>query len=415
MQRFLLSHNDLDGVGCGIVAKLAWGEEAEVRYNSIGGLNFQVARFLKKPQKNTKLFITDLSVNKENEEALEKYFQKNGKVELIDHHRSAEHFNKYKWADVTVQYEDGRLASATSLLYEELKSRGEIDATPILDEFVELIRQYDTWEWDVNNNVTAKRLNDLFFLLTLEEFEEKMLNRLQNHKEFFFDEFELKLLEMEEGKIERYIRRKRRELVKSFIDEKCVGIVHAESYHSELGNELGKDYPFLDYIAIISVGGKRISLRTIHDHTDVSEVAGKFEGGGHAKASGCNLTTEAFKLFVTDVFDIEPMPIDAPKNRYNLKESANGSFYKNRQEDQLFIYPVDKDQWRVEYNGELEGSFQTFLDAENHVKKEYSAGLARDDDYTEFLMENVKNNKILQAAAEQLPFNVMADKKKNAE
>ncbi|MGD6802915.1 oligoribonuclease [Rossellomorea vietnamensis] len=411
MQRFLLSHNDLDGVGCGIIAKIAWGEEAEVRYNSIGGLNFQVARFLKRPQKNTKLFITDLSVNKENEEALQSYFKKDGKVELIDHHRSAEHLNAYEWAAVTVQYEDGRLASATSLLYEELKERGEIESTPILEEFVELVRQYDTWEWDVNNNTTAKRLNDLFFLLTLEEFEEKMLKRIKNHEKFFFDEFEQKLLEMEEAKIERYIRRKRRELTKSFIDEYCVGIVHAESYHSELGNELGKDYPFLDYIAIISVGGKRISLRTIHDHVDVSEVAGKFEGGGHAKASGCNLTTEAFKLFVTDVFTIEPLPIDAPKNRYNLKESPNGSLYKNRQEDQLFVYPIDGEEWKVEYNGVFEGDFPTYLDAENHIKKEYSAALCKDDEYTEFLMENVKNHKILQAAAEKLPFNVMADKK----
>ncbi|EDL66143.1 DHH family phosphoesterase [Bacillus sp. SG-1] len=412
MQRFLLSHNDLDGVGCGIIAKIAWGEEAEVRYNSIGGLNFQVARFLKKPQKNTKLIITDLSVNKENEEAIESYFKKDGKVELIDHHRSAEHLNSYKWASVTVQYEDGRLASATSLLYEDLKKKREIEPTPILDEFVELVRQYDTWEWDVNNNTTAKRLNDLFFLLTIEEFEEKMLNRLQNNEKFFFDEFELKLLEMEEGKIERYIRRKRRELTKSFIGDYCVGIVHAESYHSELGNELGKDNPFLDYIAIISVGGKRISLRTIHDHVDVSEVAGKFEGGGHAKASGCNLNTEAFKLFVTDVFNVEPLPIDAPKNRYNLKESPNGSLYKNRQEDQLFMYPLDGEGWRVEYNGEFENDFPTFQDAENHIKKQHSAALSRDDDYTEFLMENVKNHKILQAAAEKLPFNVMGDQKK---
>ncbi|RIW35069.1 oligoribonuclease [Bacillus salacetis] len=410
MQRFLLSHNDLDGVGCGIIAKIAWGEEAEVRYNSIGGLNFQVARFLKKPHKDTKLYITDLSVNKENEEAIEAYYKKDGKVELIDHHRSAEHFNQYDWAAVTVQYDDGRLASATSLLYEDLQKKGEIETTPILDEFVELVRQYDTWEWDVNNNMTAKRLNDLFFLLTLEEFEEKMLHRLQHHDKFFFDEFEQKILEMEEGKIDRYIRRKRRELTKSFVDDYCVGIVHAESYHSELGNELGKDNPYLDYIAIISVGGKRISLRTIHDHVDVSAVAGKFEGGGHAKASGCNLNHEAFKLFVTEVFDIEPMPIDAPKNRYNLKDSPNGSLYKNRQEDQLFVYPIDGESWRVEYNGVFEGDFQTFQEAENHIKKEYSAGLSRDDDYTEYLIENVKNNKVLQAAAQQLPFNVMADK-----
>ena len=92
---------------------------------------------------------------------------------------------------------------------------------------------------------------------------------------------------MEEEKINRYIRKKNRELIQTFIGDHCVGIVHAEMYHSELGNELGKENSHLDYIAILNMGGKKVSFRTIHDHIDVSAVAGGFGGGGHAKASGC--------------------------------------------------------------------------------------------------------------------------------
>lgn len=47
----LYSHNDLDGVGCGIVAKLAFGKEVEVRYNSVNGLNAQVQYFLEKAKR----------------------------------------------------------------------------------------------------------------------------------------------------------------------------------------------------------------------------------------------------------------------------------------------------------------------------------------------------------------------------
>ncbi|GAA3325673.1 hypothetical protein GCM10020331_058520 [Ectobacillus funiculus] len=43
----IYSHNDLDGIGCGIVAKLAFGNEIEVRYNSIAGLNDRVGRFFR--------------------------------------------------------------------------------------------------------------------------------------------------------------------------------------------------------------------------------------------------------------------------------------------------------------------------------------------------------------------------------
>lgn len=41
----LLSHNDLDGVGCGILAKLAFGENVKVRYNSISSLNREIEYF----------------------------------------------------------------------------------------------------------------------------------------------------------------------------------------------------------------------------------------------------------------------------------------------------------------------------------------------------------------------------------
>ena len=83
-----------------------------------------------------------------------------------------------------------------------------------------------------------------------------MINKLTTSDHFDFDEFEMKILNMEEDKIERYIRRKKREIVQAKIDEYFAGIVYAESYHSELGNELGKEYPHLDYIAILNMGGK---------------------------------------------------------------------------------------------------------------------------------------------------------------
>ena len=66
-------------------------------------------------------------------------------------------------------------------------------------------------------------------------------------------------------------------LFKLQTDEYFAGVVYAESYHSELGNELGKEYPHLDYIAILNIGGRRMGFRTIHDHVDVSQVAGKSE------------------------------------------------------------------------------------------------------------------------------------------
>ncbi|GLB60735.1 DHH family phosphoesterase [Cytobacillus sp. NCCP-133] len=386
----LYTHNDLDGVGCGIVAKIAFGKDVEVRYNSVMGLDHQIERLFdqEKKLKDDFLIITDLSVNEENTIRLDDLENSGGKVRLIDHHKTALHFNEYCWGRVKVNYDDGRLTAATSLLYEYLLEHELIKPSQALDEFVELVRQYDTWEWDQNDNTKAKNLNDLFFMVSIDEFEEKMTERLLNAQHFEFDDFEQKLLEMEEEKIERYVRRKKKEIVQTFIGNYCAGIVHAESYHSELGNELGKDNPHLDYIAILNLGGKKISFRTIHDHVDVSAIAGQFGGGGHAKASGCSMGKDAFKLFVNDIFPLNPMRQDAFKNRYNYKNSPQGSLYENKKGDKFFIFAKNENKWMIEVNGKsIQEPFGDYQAAETFIKRKYMAWLVRDDVYVDYLKD----------------------------
>ncbi|MDE5412726.1 DHH family phosphoesterase [Alkalihalobacterium chitinilyticum] len=386
----LFTHNDLDGVGCGILAKLAFQDQVRVRYNSVSGLDFQVERFLERAKNDDFIIVTDLSVNEQNTKKINEYYKKTSKAKLIDHHKTALHFNDYEWGSVKVEYDDGRLTAATSLFYEYLVANGQLESSPVVEEFVELVRLYDTWEWEKNNNETAKRLNDLFFMISIEDFEERMAGRLQESDSFSFDEFETKILDMEENKIERYVRRKRREMVQTFIDSKCVGIVHAENYHSELGNELGKENPHLDYIAIMNVGGKKISLRTIHDHIDVSEVAGQFGGGGHAKASGCPLTDQAYQLFVAEAFRIEPMKPDAFRNQYNLKAAEKGCYYENHFEDQFFVYRVGENKWCIDRNGKvIEQTFTAFDEAEYFLKRNHAAWLARDEQYVDYLSQTL--------------------------
>ncbi|WP_017378613.1 DHH family phosphoesterase [Paenisporosarcina sp. TG-14] len=390
----LLSHSDLDGVGCGILAKLAFGKQVKVRYNSVASLNREVEWFLENDSKDTFLFITDLSVNEANEKKLNTFYQAEGKVQLIDHHKTALHFNNYDWGHVVVEDDEGKLTSATSLFYQFLVEHQLMEPTGSVSEFVELVRQYDTWEWEKNENFQAQRLNALFFLVSIEEFEEKMISRLMTSEHFFFDEFEKKILDMEDNKIERYIRRKRRELVQSKVGEHYAGIVYAESYHSELGNELGKEYPHLDYIAILNIGGKRLGFRTVHDHIDVSEVAGKFGGGGHEKASGCSLTDEAYKKFVVGTFHIDPLREDAKRNRYNLKRSKFGSLYKNQINEVFFLYQVNDQDWVIEQNKKrIDTTYVNFEEGEKYLKRNHGAWLVRDDTFVSYLMDNANKLK----------------------
>ncbi|MCZ8520821.1 MULTISPECIES: DHH family phosphoesterase [Paenibacillus] len=390
---YLYTHNDLDGVGCGILARCAFGDKVEIRYNSIGGLNGQVERFLERAKKKKHLFITDLAVNEANERGIEEFVKSGGKVKLIDHHQTSLHLNRYSWGQVEVAYDDGRLASATSLFYDYLLKGRLLKSEPGIEQFVELVRLYDTWEWDRAGNMEAKRLSDLFSMLSLEEFEERMLERLKGREPFAFSTVELEMLAVEEERIERYVRRKKRETVQTFIGGYCVGIVHADSYHSELGNELGKEYPHLDYIAILNIGGKKASFRTIHDDIDVSAVAGHYGGGGHAKASGCPMTEEVYRLYVAEAFPKEPLRSDAYKTGYNVKNSSFGTLYENGKEQMMFLFASD-DEWIVDVDGEeISRSFPSFEEAERYVKRQYGAWLVRDEVYIAYLMEHMSHRK----------------------
>ena len=382
----LFTHNDLDGVSCGIIAKLALGEDVVVSYNSIGRLNQSVETFLEQANPDDILLVTDLSVNEVNEGRISQFVADGGKALLIDHHKSSLHLNAHPWATVTVKQEDGKLTSATSLFYEYVVKKNWLSRFENVEAYVELVRQYDTWEWEANANHTAKRLNDLFFMFSIEEFEEKITNKLGSDDSFDFDEVEQTLLKVEESRVDRYIKRKKREVYQVTVGPHVAGVVHAESYHSELGNELSKEYSHLDYIAITMVGGKRMSFRTMHDDIDVSEVAGKYEGGGHQKASGCNLTEKAFKQFVEQTFYSEPIKRDAPNNQLNVKESDVGTLYTTKDKQDIFLKPNEHHEWVLEMNHKKQSqTFTSFQEAERYIKRRFGAWLNYDDKFEEYV------------------------------
>jgi uncharacterized protein len=398
----LFTDIDLDGLGCGIIAKLAYGEDANVSYCSYRNLNQLVEKFIQnRDSKNTETYITDLAVNEAVEKKLEKRFQEGQPIQMIDHHVTALHFNGYKWGLVKPEYENGKKTCATSLFYDYLKERQKIQGSKGLEEFIELVRQYDTWEWEMNNNVMAKRLNDLFYILNRESLEVEILKRLrEDPNTFSLNETENFLLDIEKHKIERYIQSKNRQMVQTFADEYCVGIVHAEQYLSELGNALNKLNPHLDMIVLLNTGGKKVGFRTIHDHVDVSEFATRFGGGGHPKASGSELTKQAFEKFIVNVFPLLPTKLDADKNERNVKGASYGSIYENRNGEYFYIRLLSKENFVVIHKGKkFEKTFPSYESAENYIKRNFVSWLSYDNDLIRHLssthqisVEEVKEN-----------------------
>jgi len=389
----LFTDMDLDGLGCGLIAKMAFGDKANVFYCSYRNLNQRVEAFIKHPANNQEeIYITDLAVNELVEKKLQERFQQGKHVQMIDHHVTALHFNEYEWGRVKPEFDNGKKTCATSLFYDYLIEEGKMKRNNALEEFIDLVRQYDTWEWDENNNVTAKRLNDLFYIMSREQFEEEMLKRLtENTDSFMLTETENMILDIEDKKISRYIHSKSRQMVQTFVNHYCVGVVHAEQYLSELGNALNNLYPHLDMIVLLNVSGKKMGFRTIHDEVNVAEFAQKYGGGGHPKASGAELTREGFETFIVDIFDLTPLKPDADRNEYNVKETVFGTSYQNYMGECSFILPASNGTYEIFHKGEkIEQLYPTFAEAERFLKRNYFSWLRHDQEYLQKLSTTLK-------------------------
>ena len=299
----LITHNDLDGIGCEVVFKLLYGNEVDVLSVGNNEVNDIVEQSLEELRFGIyeQLFITDLSVSEELAERIDK---ENLNVQLLDHHPSAVHLDKYSFACVMTHLPDGFKNSGTYLsfiyLLDDLLLKEVCNES--LDDFVELVRQYDTWEWkEIFRNEEAKQLSDLLYILGREKFVYDMVNRIKNNEELFSETDEL-ILKIKQKEIDNYINIKEKELIIKDFKLYKIGIVIADSYTSELGNTLCERHEELDFVAIIKQG--TVSLRTVKDDINLTDIAKQFGGGGHPKASGFPLDKDKLDSFICGILDI---------------------------------------------------------------------------------------------------------------
>jgi oligoribonuclease NrnB/cAMP/cGMP phosphodiesterase (DHH superfamily) len=311
----LFNHNDLDAVGCTILAYLTFGRDnVSVEHCGYNDINDKVKQFvLTEDYKNYDyVYITDISINEEIAELIANTHPTNFKdgfnlpemFQLIDHHPTAMNLNKYWWCNVTIEDEKEKV-SGTSLFYKELleqeylqnTSMWRYDRCEALEDFVEVIKRYDTWLWKTKyNDIQPKQLNDLLYIYGREDFIKEFICRLENHKEFLFSETDYLLLKLEARKIQEYIEKKNKNMTKHTLNLNnklyAVGVVFAENYLSELGNKLCELNDDIDFAMIIS-NNKTVSYRTIKDNIDLGkEIAIHYGGGGHPKSSGSQISNE---------------------------------------------------------------------------------------------------------------------------
>lgn len=306
----LFSHCDLDGVGCAILAYLAFEREnVDVEYCVYKNVDEKVEKFIEDEKlfrSYDAVFITDISISDSVANMIDILDQPPKKVRLFDHHATALWLNKYEWCEVLIENPSTNvLTCGTELFWNHLDHYSYFDKLPIcnlknLADFVEIVRNYDTWRWKEElgeEGLICKQVNDLLDIYGREEFidwalkgilgigsaETPMLDVFPR-----FSEIDLKLLEQKQKDIDIYVAEKDKQLqIATDQFGKTFGWVFAERYFSELGNRLCELHEELSYVAMIDISNGLVSFRSVREDVDLGgEIAHSLGGGGHKKAAG---------------------------------------------------------------------------------------------------------------------------------
>lgn len=279
----LFTDSDLDGISCAVVANVVFGDKnVDYEICGYGNVNEKISAYLENKEyaDYDKTYITDISVSRE---IAEKINQCKKTFRLLDHHKTADFLNTYEWATVIVQNKDDIKECGTSLLYQELYKEEAYNGNE-LGNFVEMVRQYDTWEWKQAQNDLPKKLNDIFGIIGYKDFIDYYSNNYYKSIEEFANMFPDKFMEL--------LKYKRRE-IDLVIDEKlkkvkikgdyAISLCDRKDLTSELGSKILEKFENINYVMLVYDGG--VALRSVSDF-DVSEIAKQYGGGGHKNAAG---------------------------------------------------------------------------------------------------------------------------------
>lgn len=303
MKVLLFTHIvDIDGMGSAVLSNIAF-ENPDIIFCDTFEINQKVLQKLedKSIYLYDKIFITDLCPNEELIEKIENDENLKTKVQILDHHISILESLKssHKIAKIVIENSAGK-CSGTSLFYDYLKENSLILPNKIADDFVELTRQYDTWEWKAKyNNEAANDLNIMFSIFGKENYVEIFSKKLENNEALFSENDKILINEFKENMnriCDSYIQKIHIETVVNYtaavIDEM------EDEYKNDVAEKLkSKKDLNVDFVAMLITKRNTISFRSIKPDFNVGKIAEIFGGKGHKPAGSCTASLEAKTAF----------------------------------------------------------------------------------------------------------------------
>lgn len=298
MKVLLFTHkNDIDGMGNAILAKLAFDSVDYVLCETFD-LKKKVEEYLKnkKIYEYDKIFITDLCLGEENLKQIDEDEKLKGKFQIIDHHKTYEDekYTRFSFVQVKLKNDHG-LCCATSLFYEYLLNNNYLVRNDAIDEFVELTRQHDTWEWkNIYNNEKSRELAILFDAIGINGYIKFIYEKLLKEQTFEYNEIERMLINNKKIEISEAVEEYLDKIYyKNILDLKAGIIFINYEYRNELAEYLRENKYDIDFVMMISLDRGVVSYRSTKAGISVRKVAEYFGGKGHDKAATNPITSKS--------------------------------------------------------------------------------------------------------------------------
>lgn len=307
VKKIIFSHeSDIDGLGCIVLSKLAFESVDCVFAPNVEKLESIFREFIEshKLDEYDDIYVTDLALYDPALTMVAESTLKN-KVHVFDHHKRAidDGMNRYSFTKI-VEEDNNEKKCGTKLFYEYLVDNNLICTTVAINEFVELARLEDTWEWKkqelAGGGVLAHDLAILFNAIGKDNYVSSMTSKLLNNRiSFELSEEEKVLIKNKKDEYNKLLQ----SIILSaeyFLDENNnkFGIVFADyEYRNELAEYIIRqgNPDAIKYFIIVAMNkgeyGQK-SYRSIEDGFDVNEVAMLHGGGGHPGAASVNITED---------------------------------------------------------------------------------------------------------------------------
>ena len=305
MKVLIFTHkNDIDGMGNAILANLAYDQ---VDYELCGtfDLTSKVESYYENDRiyEYDRVFVTDLCLEDPVLTKIANDEKLNKKILDFDHHRTftAEKYTKHPFINVVIEDEHG-LCCGTYLFYNYLVNEGLIDKNnKAIEEFVELTRQHDTWEWkNIYNNEKSRELSILFDALGPTGYINMMIAKLKNKdiKKFEYSEIEQLLIDNRKALIDEKNKfYSDRIIYKQILGMKAGIVFITYEFRNELAEYFRENKFDMDFTLMIALDPGVVAYRSVKEGVAVRPVAETFGGKGHDKAATNPITEEFMKKF----------------------------------------------------------------------------------------------------------------------